>query len=173
MPLSLLKEAYVLTVLHMPFCGLFENILDYLLRSLGDNQATTRSKALKSIFQLIQRDPSILDRPRVLAAILKPLNDPSPLVRDSVVDLIGKCIPLQPSLEHRVYPSIISRSMDATAGVRRRSMKILKEIYMRNDKVDVKVAIAEALLKRIKDSESAVSVCDPRLFPWCTCLQVA
>jgi cohesin loading factor subunit SCC2 len=156
----------------MPFCALFGRILDLLLRSLEDNQATTRSKALKSVFQLIQRSPEILDRPQVIQTILKLLKDPSPLVRDSVVDVIGKCISLQPSLEHKVYNNIIDRSADPAAGVRKRSMKILKEIYLRNDKVDVKVAIAEALLQRIKDADSAVSVCDPCLLSRYGCLLV-
>lgn len=144
----------------MPFCTSFEHILNRLLRSVDDNQATTRSKGLKAILQLLQKDPSILKRPQVVPFILKRLRDPSPLVRDSAVDLIGKCILFRTDLEDQVYKSIIERSADAGVGVRKRSMKILKDIYLRSKKEIVKVAIAEALVQRIKDSDPSVSVCD-------------
>lgn len=153
------KQAYVLTVLHMPFCMSFEHILNRLLRSVDDNQATTRSKGLKAILQLLQTDLTILKRPQVIPFIVKRLKDPSPLVRDSAVDLIGKCIQLQPELEDQVYKSILERASDAGVGVRKRAMKILKDIYLRSKKEVVKVAIAEALVQRIKDNDTGVSVC--------------
>jgi cohesin loading factor subunit SCC2 len=43
--------------------------------------------------------------------------------------------------------------------VRKRAMKILKDIYLRSKKEVVKVAIAEALVQRIKDNDTSVSVC--------------
>jgi cohesin loading factor subunit SCC2 len=143
----------------MPFCASFEHILNRLLRSVDDNQATTRSKGLKAILQLLQKDPAILKRPQVVPFMLKRLKDPSPLVRDSAVDLIGKCISLEPQLEDQVYKSIIERAADMGVGVRKRAMKILRDIYMRSKKEPIKVAIAEALVQRIKDVDSAVSVC--------------
>ncbi|KAL7266770.1 Sister chromatid cohesion protein 2 [Rhizina undulata] len=151
------KQAYMLTVLHMPFCMSFEFILLRLFRAIEDNQATIRSKGLKAILLLLQKDPGILNRQGVANHILKRLNDPSPLVRDSALDFVGKCISLKPDLEDRVYQIIIERSSDSGVGVRKRAMKLLKDIYLRSKSLVVKVAIAEALVARIKDSDNTVS----------------
>jgi cohesin loading factor subunit SCC2 len=93
------RQAYTLAVMHNTFCKAFEQILSRLLRAIDSDQATTRSKALKSITQLLQKDPSILSRPHVLRFIKTKAQDQSPLVRDSVIDLLGKCITLRPDLE--------------------------------------------------------------------------
>lgn len=77
-----------------------------LLRAVDSDQATTRSKGLKSIMQLFQKDPAILDRPKILNFIKGKAQDSSPLVRDSVIDLLGKCITLRPDLEAELYEHI-------------------------------------------------------------------
>ena len=100
------RQAYTLTVMHNAFCKSFEPIVTRLLRAIDSDQATTRSKGLKSIMQLLQKDPTILDRPKVLQFITGKTLDQSPLVRDSVIDLLGKCINLRPDLEAQLYEVI-------------------------------------------------------------------
>jgi cohesin loading factor subunit SCC2 len=142
----------------MPFCKAFERVLIILLNSMNSDQATVRSKSLKSVIQLLEKDPTILDRGAyVMRYIINRASDSSPLVRDSALSLIGRCLTLKPALEDQIYESILSRSMDAAVGVRKRSMKILKDIYLRNAKKDIKSAIASALLHRVKDSDQGVS----------------
>jgi cohesin loading factor subunit SCC2 len=142
----------------MPFCKAFERVLIILLNSMNSDQATVRSKSLKSVIQLLEKDPTILDRGAyVMRYIINRASDSSPLVRDSALSLIGRCLTLRPALEDQVCESILARSMDAAVGVRKRSMKILKDIYLRNSKKDIKSAIASALLHRVKDSDQGVS----------------
>ncbi|KAH0547733.1 hypothetical protein FGG08_000224 [Glutinoglossum americanum] len=152
------RLAYTLTTLNTPFCKAFERVLIILLNSMNSDQATVRSKSLKSVIQLLEKDPTILDRGAyVMRYIINRASDSSPLVRDSALSLIGRCLTLKPALEDQVYESILARSMDAAVGVRKRSMKILKDIYLRNAKKDIKSAIASALLHRVKDSDQGVS----------------
>ena len=100
------RQAYTLTVMHNVFCKSFEQIVARLLRAIDSDQATTRSKGLKSIMQLLQKDPSILNRPNVLRFFKSKAQDQSPLVRDSVIDLLGKCMTLRPDLEAELYEHI-------------------------------------------------------------------
>lgn len=100
------RQAYTLTVMHNAFCKSFEPIVTRLLKAIDSDQATTRSKGLKSIMQLLQKDPTILNRPNVLRFFKSKAQDQSPLVRDSVIDLLGKCINLRPDLEVDLYEHI-------------------------------------------------------------------
>lgn len=143
--------------MNLPFGGGFERILIILLNSMNSDHATVRSKSMKSVIQLIERDPTILDRGNyVLRYILKRASDPSPLVRDSAIGLIGKCLTLRPNLESDAIEPLLARSADAQVGVRKRSMKLLRDIYLRSSKQEFKVAIAEALLQRMDDEDESV-----------------
>ncbi|KAI5849206.1 sister chromatid cohesion C-terminus-domain-containing protein [Tricharina praecox] len=154
---SQIRQAYTLTVLNMPFCQFFEQLFNRLLRCMDDNQAQSRSKALKSITQLLGKDPTILNRTQVIPFIMKKAQDASPLVRDSAVDLLGKCIAIKPEIEGLVCKTIIERSVDTGVAVRKRSMKILKDIYLHSKKENLRVMIAEALVLRIKDNDAGVA----------------
>ena len=150
--------AYALTVLNMDFCRRFDYILSILLDSVTSEQTTVRSRGLKSVTQMLERDPSILDRARnVKNIILKCATDTSPMVRDAALTLIGKCINLEPTLEVEFLNYILHLSNDLAVGVRKRSMKLLKDIYSRNASKEVKVAVGDSLLQRAKDPDSGVA----------------
>lgn len=154
---SQVRQAYALTVLNLPFCQFFDQLFNRLLRCMDDNQAQSRSKALKSITQLIGKDPTILNRTQVIPFIIKKSKDASPLVRDSAVDLLGKCISIKPEIEGVVCKTIIDRTVDTGVAVRKRSMKILKDIYLHSKVESLKIIIAEALVLRIKDTDAGVA----------------
>ncbi|KAI5785554.1 sister chromatid cohesion C-terminus-domain-containing protein [Peziza echinospora] len=151
------RQAYTLSVMHNVFCKSFEQIVARLLRAIDSDQATTRSKGLKSIMQLLQKDPSILNRPNVLRFFKSKAQDQSPLVRDSVIDLLGKCMTLRPDLEAELYEHIKLGITDVAVGVRKRAMKLCKDIYLRTDEEGIRISIAKALMTRIKDHDATVS----------------
>jgi cohesin loading factor subunit SCC2 len=105
-----------------------------------------RSKSLKSVNQVLDTDPTILDRePAVKYLILKCANDPSVQVRDSALGLIGKCISLRPALEEEMLSHILQRVNDTGIGVRKRAYETFKDIYLRNSNPEVRSSIADAL----------------------------
>ncbi len=141
----------------MPFGKAFERILLILLNSMNSDQATVRSKGLKSVILIIERDPTILDKGTyVIRHMLNRACDSSPLVRDSALGLIAKCLSLRPALDDRVLECVIARASDSQIGVRKRSLKILRDIYLRSSNTDIKAMVSEALLYRMTDSEEAV-----------------
>ncbi|CAG8973753.1 hypothetical protein HYALB_00007703 [Hymenoscyphus albidus] len=151
------KLAYSLTLLSSPFCESFSRVLTILLSSMTSEQATVRSKSLKSVNQVLDTDPTILDRePAVKHLILRCSNDLSVQVRDSALTLVGKCISLRPALEEELIPSILARVNDSGVGVRKRAMKLSKDIYLRNQKRDIRSHIADSLLHRVTDLDEGV-----------------
>ena len=151
------RLAYSSTLLHSQFCESFGRVLTILLGSMASEQATVRSKSLKSVTTVLETDPTILDRePAVMHLLLRCSNDPSVLVRDSALGLIGKCMSLRPALEDDMIPSILQRVNDSGVGVRKRAMKLSKDIYLRNTNPDVRSSIADALLHRVTDQDDGV-----------------
>ncbi|KAH8596059.1 AT hook domain-containing protein [Bisporella sp. PMI_857] len=151
------RLAYSITLLNSQFCGSFGRVLQILLGSMTSDQATVRSKSMKSVNQVLETDPSILDRePAVKHLLLRCSNDPSILVRDSALGLIGKCISLRPALEGEMFVSILARVNDNGVGVRKRAIKLCKDIYLRNTDNGVRSSIADQLLHRVQDTDEGV-----------------
>ncbi|KAM7216012.1 Sister chromatid cohesion C-terminus domain containing protein [Rhypophila decipiens] len=151
------KLAYSVSLLGSQLCRSFDKILRILLTSTGSDQPTVRSKSLKSINQVLDTDPSILDGESVvIQLILRCTNDSSTQVRDSALGLIGKCIGMRPKLEDKMVGMVVDRFIDTGLGVRKRAMKLGKDIYIRNHNKAVKSAIANGLLHRVQDPEESV-----------------
>ena len=107
---------------------------------------------------MLERDPSILDRAKSVKVLINNCaTDNSSMVRDSALSLIGKCIVLKPALEAEFLKHVLRLSDDPAAGVRKRSMRMLKDIYLRNEDNSVKTAISDSLLQRVKDLDTGVS----------------
>ena len=152
------RIAYALTVLSMEFCRQFDYILKILLDSVTSEQITVRTRSLKSVTQMLEKDPSLLDRARsVKTLITSCATDASPMVRDSALTLIGKCIGLRPALEQDFLRHVLKLSDDPATGVRKRSMKLLKDIYLRNTEMNIKTIVSDSLLQRVKDTDTGVS----------------
>lgn len=151
------RLAYAITLLRSQLCESFSAILNILLGSMASDQATVRSKSLKSINQVLETDPSILDGDSVvIQLILQCSHDSSTQVRDSALGLIGKCIAMRPALEDKMIETVVQRFIDTGPGVRKRAMKLARDIYLRNHNRAVRSAISHGLLHRVQDPEESV-----------------
>ncbi|KAJ5545210.1 hypothetical protein N7461_007514 [Penicillium sp. DV-2018c] len=152
------KFAYTLTVLNSNFGKAFDTILKVLLASFLGDSAKVRSRSLKSVIYMLEKDPNLLDRdPSVLRVIHRCTTDASPMVRDSALQLIGQCIALKPKLEEEGCKSILACAADQTAGVRKRCIGLLKDLYHKTRRKELKLAILDSFLQRTSDFEESVS----------------
>lgn len=142
----------------MNFCRQFDSIFKILLDSITSEQTTVRTRSLKSVTQMLEKDPSLLDRARnVKGLLIQCAADASPMVRDSTLMLIGKCIQQKPALEQEFFKAIVSLANDLTVSVRKRSMKLLKDLFVANKRKEAKLIIGECLLQRIDDVDKTTS----------------
>ncbi|KAJ5589993.1 hypothetical protein VI817_003305 [Penicillium citrinum] len=152
------RFAYILTVLNSSFGKAFDTILKVLLNSITSDQAKVRSRSLKSVIYMLEKDPNLLDRDTsVMRVILRCTTDASPMVRDSALSLIAKCIALKPKLEEEGCRNILACAADQTAGVRKRCIGLLKELYHKTNRHDLKLAILDSFLQRTGDHEESVA----------------
>lgn len=151
------KLSYSIILLRSNFCASFKKILNILMGSMTTDQATVRSRSLKSINLVLDTDPAILDGDSAfIQLILRCSNDSSPQVRDSALGLIGKCMSMRPKLEETMTPTVIQRFIDTGVGVRKRAMKLAKDIYLGNDSKLIRSTIAHGLLHRTQDPDEGV-----------------
>ncbi|PSS02110.1 putative SCC2 protein [Coniella lustricola] len=153
----LARLSYHVIVIRSQFCEAYRHILNLLLRFMTMDQATVRSKSLKSVNDVLETDPSILDGDSTfMQLIIQCTTDSSPQVRDSALGLIGKCIGMRPTLENDMVQTVIERFSDAGVGVRKRALKLARDIYLRNADRGVRSRIANGLLHRVQDPDEGV-----------------
>ncbi|KAJ8129346.1 hypothetical protein O1611_g4286 [Lasiodiplodia mahajangana] len=151
------KLAHAILLLRSNFCTSFKPILNQLMGSMTTDQATVRSRSLKSVNQVLETDPTILDGNNVFIDLIVTCSgDSSPQVRDSALGLIGKCMSVRPRLEEKLIPTVIERFIDSGVGVRKRAMRLGKDIYLGNESKAVRSDIANGLLHRMQDPDEGV-----------------
>lgn len=143
--------------LRSPFCVMQKTIISTVFMFMTGQQITLRNRSLKSALQLIEKDPDILDRNTyALAQINQCTNDTSSQVRDSALNLLARCLALRPVLDKQVYQKVIAALEDEAPLVRKRAMRVLKEMYLRSKDDEIKISIAAGLLTRTKDAEDSI-----------------
>ena len=126
---------------------------------MSEKQPTFRTKALRALGQIILADSDILSLTNVQQQVALRISDPSPAVREAAIELVSKHIASDPVLGKKYYEVMRGRINDAGLGVRKRVIKLLKDVYFKCDDTSMQAEIAESILSRITDEEHSVRVC--------------
>ena len=156
--------AHTTLLVRSPLFQSWDNMLSRILRSMSEKQPTFRTKALRALGQIIVADPDILSLKNVQQQVELRVSDPSPQVREAAIELVSKHVASDPVLGKEYYTMIRGRISDAGVGVRKRVIKLLKDIYFKSDDKEIQARIAESILSRITDEEHhvRVSISSPR-----------
>ena len=92
--------------------------------------APVRSKALKWLALVVQEDPSVLSRDDMQRGVNCSFLDSATMVREVVVDLVGKFIFHKEKLIDKYFDMLLLRILETGVSVRKRVIKILKEIFL-------------------------------------------
>ncbi|KAJ2508532.1 Sister chromatid cohesion protein 2 [Coemansia sp. RSA 2052] len=155
-PYASAVDAAKLVVSLLPLYKTFEVLLARVTIALGAGQVTLRSKALRTLNQIASHRPSVLYQVSVKFAINHRLQDSSPQVREAAIDLIGKHVAQNPELTSQYYDFISVRILDKGPSVRRRVIRILKDIYLLSSDQAQLVDIGIRLLQRTNDDERTI-----------------
>ncbi|KRX94601.1 Nipped-B-like protein, partial [Trichinella pseudospiralis] len=135
----------------------------------NDNAVAVRTKAMKCLAAAVEIDPEVLSRTIVQKNVLKKVLDQSSNMREAAVDLIGKLLNLRPDLLEQYYSVLTERLLDTGVSVRKRTIRILKEVCERRPDFDKIPEICSRILKRTNDEESIVKlICETFNSIWLT-----
>jgi cohesin loading factor subunit SCC2 len=125
---------------------------------MSEKQPTFRTKALRALGQIIVADPDILSLTNVQQQVALRVSDPSAAVREAAIELVSKHIASDPVLGQKYYKVMRERINDTGLGVRKRVIKLLKDIYFKSEDRAMQAEIASTILSHIADDEHSVRV---------------
>ncbi|KAF9984672.1 Sister chromatid cohesion protein 2 [Modicella reniformis] len=134
----------------------FDMFLSRILGTLEAGAVTLRAKSLKALSFIVTGDCTVLAQHNVRKTIALRLQDPSPSVRDAATELVGRYM-LQDATIRKCYYDIVSdRISDTGLNVRKRVMRLLRDMYFKTDEPAMRSDIAQRLLLRVHDEETTV-----------------
>ncbi|XP_072272708.1 nipped-B-like protein isoform X4 [Pyxicephalus adspersus] len=136
-----------------PFAQSFDIYLTQILRVLGENAIAVRTKAMKCLSEVVAVDPSILARLDMQRGVHGRLMDNSTSVREAAVELLGKFVLCRPQLAEQYYDMLIERILDTGISVRKRVIKILRDICLEQPTFPKITEMCVKMIRRVNDEE--------------------
>ncbi|OZJ04331.1 hypothetical protein BZG36_02370 [Bifiguratus adelaidae] len=142
--------------LQQPLRNDFDSMLARIISQSSNQVVAVRIKSLKALGVIITNDSTILQRGMVISAVRDRMQDASPSVRDSAIDLIARSATAKGSITPEYYAFIAERILDPGVNVRKRVMRLLRSIYSNDSDLERRIDIGIRLLGRMNDEEENV-----------------
>ncbi|XP_035292163.1 nipped-B-like protein A isoform X4 [Anguilla anguilla] len=136
-----------------PFAQSFDIYLTQILRVLGESAIAVRTKAMKCLSEVVAVDPSILARSDMQRGVHGRLMDNSTSVREAAVELLGRFVLSRPQLTEQYYDMLIERILDTGISVRKRVIKILRDICLEQPTFPKITEMCVKMIRRVNDEE--------------------
>ncbi|KAK8753828.1 hypothetical protein OTU49_001786 [Cherax quadricarinatus] len=136
-----------------PFSQSFDMYLKQILRVLTESAIAVRTKAMKCLTMVVEADPGVLSRNDMQLGVHHSFLDHSTSVREAAVDLVGKFVLSRPEVLNTYYEMISARILDTGVSVRKRVIKILKDICLECPDFIKIPEICVKMIRRINDEE--------------------
>uniref|UniRef100_A0AAY5EM34 Nipped-B protein n=1 Tax=Electrophorus electricus TaxID=8005 RepID=A0AAY5EM34_ELEEL len=136
-----------------PFSQSFDIYLTQILRVLGESAIAVRTKAMKCLSEVVAVDPSILARSDMQRGVHGRLMDNSTSVREAAVELVGRFVLNRPQLIEQYYDMLIERILDTGISVRKRVIKILRDICLEHPGFSRVTEMCVKMIRRVNDEE--------------------
>ncbi|XP_063234204.1 nipped-B-like protein isoform X2 [Bacillus rossius redtenbacheri] len=136
-----------------PFSRSFDVYLKQILLVLAENSIAVRTKAMKCLTMIVEADPGVLGRVDMQRGVRHSFLDHSTSVREAAVDLVGKFVLSRPELIDKYYDMLSARILDTGVSVRKRVIKILKDICMECPDFPKIPEICVKMIRRVNDEE--------------------
>lgn len=136
-----------------PFSQSFDNYLQKIILVVREQSIGIRTKAMKCLAMIVEVDPSILTRKDMKIGVSQKFLDASISVREAAVDLVGKYVLSSPELIDQYYDMLSKRILDTGVSVRKRVIKILRDICIEYPNFDKIPEICVKMIRRVNDEE--------------------
>ncbi|MCP9261200.1 hypothetical protein DINM_004449 [Dirofilaria immitis] len=143
------------------FSQSFSTYLNHILYGIHAEQAVgLRTKAMRCLTLIIEADHAVLKIPEVRKAVQARMMDPNVAVREATVELIGKYLIAKPEYVPQYYSLLIERIKDCGVAVRKRIIRILREICEKQPDYEKVPEMLARIVRRISDEEGVMTLTD-------------
>ncbi|XP_076883333.1 sister chromatid cohesion protein SCC2-like [Bidens hawaiensis] len=141
---------------HSSFSRGFDRILHLLLASLREGSPIIRAKAMKAVSIIVEADPEVLGDKYVQTAVEGRFCDSAISVREAALELVGRYIASHPNVALRYYGKVAERVKDTGVSVRKRAIKIIRDMCTSNANFLEFTNACIEIISRISDEESSI-----------------
>uniref|UniRef100_A0A1I7TG73 Nipped-B protein n=1 Tax=Caenorhabditis tropicalis TaxID=1561998 RepID=A0A1I7TG73_9PELO len=136
------------------FTHSFDTYLKHIVFGAGSETIVAlRSKALKCLSSIIEADYSVLILEDVQQAVHTRMVDSHAQVRESAVELIGRFVLYDEEYVRKYYNQIAERILDTGVAVRKRVIRIMREICERFPTFEMIPDMLARMIRRVTDEE--------------------
>lgn len=135
------------------FSQSFDKFLQKIILVVREPSIGIRTKAVKCLAMIIEKDPSILRRKDMQMGVQQKFLDTSISVREAAVDLVGKYVLSSSELIDQYYEMLSTRILDTGVSVRKRVIKILRDICIEYPDFPKIPEICVKMIRRVNDEE--------------------
>lgn len=136
------------------FSQSFDIYLKKIILVVREPVVAIRTRAMKCLGNIVEVDQSILARKDMQIGVAQKLLDAAISVREAAVDLVGKYILTDRELVDQYYEMIAPRILDTGVSVRKRVIKILRDICIEFPDHQRIPDICIKMLRRVNDEEN-------------------
>jgi len=132
----------------------FPRLLGVVLTLMEDEStASLRKLAVKAVSQVVQVDLSLMSQPKVRSSVARRFQDEAISVREAAVTLVGTYVLQMPSLANAFHKPLLSRFSDNGISVRKRVIKIFRDLMCSNATYTGRADACTLMLQRAADSK--------------------
>ncbi|KAL1456875.1 hypothetical protein WDU94_001565, partial [Cyamophila willieti] len=135
------------------FAQSFDLYLKRIINVVSESSVLIRTKAMKCLTSIVEVDAGILAMKDMQIGVSVSFLDHSTSVREAAVDLVGKYILNKPELIDQYYDMLVKRILDTGVSVRKRVIKILKDICIEYPDYPKIPEICVKMIRRVNDEE--------------------
>jgi cohesin loading factor subunit SCC2 len=139
----------------------FPRLLGVILGLMGDpNSTVLRKLALKAISTIMLVDPKLMHQKMVSAAVAQRFQDEAISVREASVSLVGTFVLQSPNSAVGFYPLLLDKLHDEGVSVRKRAIKIFRDLMLTTPSFSGRAAACSVMLQRAADPKEDDGVRD-------------
>ncbi|RZF42069.1 hypothetical protein LSTR_LSTR006662 [Laodelphax striatellus] len=136
-----------------PFSQSFDTYLKHILKVLTEQSVLIRTKAMKCLTMIVEVDSNVLTSKDMTIGVNTSFLDHSTSVREAAVDLVGKYVHCRPDLINNYYEMLSDRILDTGVSVRKRVIKIMKDICIACPEYPKIPEICVKMIRRVNDED--------------------
>uniref|UniRef100_A0A7I4Y7D1 Nipped-B protein n=1 Tax=Haemonchus contortus TaxID=6289 RepID=A0A7I4Y7D1_HAECO len=136
------------------FTHSFDSFLKQIVTGItSETTVSLRTKAMRCLTQIIESDQSVLLMPEVSSAAHNRMTDSNAAVREATVEMIGKFVVANSDAIPTYYPLLAERLMDTGVAVRKRVIRIMREICEKFPNFEQIPSMLAQVVRRVQDED--------------------
>lgn len=151
-----LQETYSQVLASQDFTNRYSDVLGFILKSLTNTKAKSKTMAIKNLTLLIDREPKLFEDVKLRIMIKNTVMESSATIVDAALDLLRKILECKSDYISEYYEVLALKIRDPSVNVKKKTTGIISYMFLNTTDYKIKVRLSQALLTQLDDEEDRV-----------------